>query len=72
MAAPTNAQNVKKALAYTEPSTHGTFRTSRNVRPESAMRIKADIADAYSRSAPTLLAQNSDWSVEARSGAGCE
>jgi hypothetical protein len=24
-------QNVKKALANTEPSTHGTFRTSRDV-----------------------------------------
>jgi hypothetical protein len=24
MAAPTNAANVKKALAYSEPSTHGT------------------------------------------------
>jgi hypothetical protein len=28
-------QNVKKALANTEPSTHGTFRTSRDVRLES-------------------------------------
>jgi hypothetical protein len=27
MAAPTNAANVKKVLANTEPSTHGTFRT---------------------------------------------
>ena len=27
MAAPTNAANVKKALANSEPSTHGTFRT---------------------------------------------
>ena len=27
MAAPTNATNVKKALANSEPSTHGTFRT---------------------------------------------
>ena len=25
MAAPTNAANVKKALANTEPSTHGTY-----------------------------------------------
>src|SRR5450759_5687791 len=28
MAAPTNAANVKKALANSEPSTHGTKRTS--------------------------------------------
>jgi hypothetical protein len=27
MAAPTNAANVKKALANSEPSTHGTYRT---------------------------------------------
>jgi hypothetical protein len=27
MAAPTNAANVKKALANSEPSTHGTKRT---------------------------------------------
>jgi hypothetical protein len=27
MAAPTNAANVKKALANSEPSTHGTFET---------------------------------------------
>jgi hypothetical protein len=32
MAAPTNAANVKKALANSEPSTHGTKRTSRHVR----------------------------------------
>jgi hypothetical protein len=36
-------QNVKKALANTEPSTHGTFRTWRNVRSESVMRTKADV-----------------------------
>jgi len=29
-------QNVKKALANPEPSTHGTKRTSGNVRPMSA------------------------------------
>jgi hypothetical protein len=32
MAAPTNAANVKKVLANAEPSTHGTSRTSRDVR----------------------------------------
>ena len=35
-------QNVKKALANPEPSTHGTFRTCRNVRVESAIGGKAD------------------------------
>ena len=38
-------QNVKKALANSEPSTHGTKRTCRDVRLESAMRSKADIAE---------------------------
>ena len=37
-------QNVKKALANTEPSTHGTTRTSRDVQLESVMRSRADIA----------------------------
>ena len=32
MAAPTNAANVKKALANSEPSTHGTNAKSRDVR----------------------------------------
>jgi hypothetical protein len=32
MAAPTNAVNVKKALANSEPSTHGTNRNSSDVR----------------------------------------
>ena len=32
MAAPTNAANVKKALANSEPSTHGTYATSTDVR----------------------------------------
>jgi hypothetical protein len=36
-------QNVKKVLANPEPSTHGTFRTSRDVRLESGMRTKADV-----------------------------
>jgi hypothetical protein len=31
MAAPTNAANVKKAVANTEPSTHDTLRTFGNV-----------------------------------------
>ena len=35
-------QNVKKALANPEPSTHGTKRTWRDVRLESVMRSRAD------------------------------
>jgi len=35
--------SVKKTLANSEPSTHGTSRTSEDVRPESAKRAKADI-----------------------------
>jgi hypothetical protein len=31
-------QNVKKVLANTEPSTHGTFETCRDVRQESVVR----------------------------------
>jgi hypothetical protein len=34
---------VKISLANPEPSTHGTFRTWRDVRLESAMRSKADV-----------------------------
>jgi hypothetical protein len=40
-------QNVKKALANPEPSTHGTKRTSRDVRFESAMHNKADIHQCH-------------------------
>jgi hypothetical protein len=39
-------QNVQKALANSEPSTHGTSRTSRDVRLESEKSAKADIAQA--------------------------
>jgi hypothetical protein len=43
MAAPTNAANVKKVLANSEPSTHGTKQTSRHVRSNVANGVKADI-----------------------------
>jgi hypothetical protein len=46
MAAPTNAAYVKKVLANSEPSTHGTFRTWRDVRLESVNRLKADMISA--------------------------
>jgi hypothetical protein len=37
-------QNVKKVLANPEPSTHGTKRTSRDVRNLVAIGRKADMA----------------------------
>jgi len=43
MAAPTNAANVKKALANGEPSTHGTSRKWRYAQLGSAVRSKASI-----------------------------
>ena len=36
-------QNVKKALANSEPSTHGTKRTSNDVRNPVAIRGRTDI-----------------------------
>src|SRR5450756_1100842 len=36
-------QNVKKALANPEPSTHGTKQTWRNIEVESVMSSKADV-----------------------------
>jgi hypothetical protein len=38
-------QNVKKVLANPEPSTHGTFRTWRDVRSLVAVGGKPDIAN---------------------------
>ena len=43
MAAPTNAANVKKVLANSEPSTHGTKRTYRVALHMSAFGGKADM-----------------------------
>ena len=42
MAAPTNAAYVKKALANSEPSTHGTKLPTWDVRPTVAIGGKAD------------------------------
>jgi hypothetical protein len=39
-------QNVKKALANPEPSTHGTNRASSDVRSQVANGTKADMARA--------------------------
>ena len=47
MAAPTNSANVKISLANSEPSTHGTKRTSRCTQPMSAFGGKADIDWKY-------------------------
>jgi hypothetical protein len=44
MAAPTKAANVKKVLANSEPSTHGTKRTYRVALHLPAFGGKADIA----------------------------
>ena len=40
MAAPTKAANVKKVLANSEPSTHGTKQTSVCVVTMSALKVK--------------------------------
>src|SRR6266404_4682539 len=42
-AAPTNPANVKKALANSEPSTHGTNRSSRNSHRMSVVGGKAEV-----------------------------
>ena len=52
MAAPTNAANVKKVLANSEPSTHGTKRTSKGYHRTSAFGVRADIC---TQSHQTLL-----------------
>jgi len=39
-------QNVKKALANPEPSTHGTFRTKTNRLTVSVRGVRADLANA--------------------------
>jgi hypothetical protein len=47
MAAPTNAAYVKKALANSEPSTHGTNPTSKSVRRTSAIRGNTDVTQTF-------------------------
>ena len=56
MAAPTNAANVKKALANSEPSTHGTKRTCPSRRSMSAYWGRAEVRDA--REATTAIGAN--------------
>jgi hypothetical protein len=43
MAAPTKPANVKKALANSEPSTHGTNAKCRNVRFRAAVGVIPDV-----------------------------
>jgi hypothetical protein len=43
MAAPTKPANVKITLANSEPSTHGTALTSRDVRHSSAYEAEAEM-----------------------------
>jgi hypothetical protein len=52
MAAPTNAAHVKKVLVNSEPSTHGTFETSTDVRYLAAFRDKADISQRFAGAIP--------------------
>ena len=47
MAAPTKAANVKKVLANSEPSTHGSKRTWASAPHMSAFGSKADILSGY-------------------------
>ena len=47
MAAPTKAANVKKALANSEPSTHGRKRTFRLSLSMSAFGVRADIGSGW-------------------------
>jgi hypothetical protein len=47
MAAPTKPANVKKALANSEPSTHGTFETLYDVQVQSAIAPDSDISPTF-------------------------
>src|SRR5262245_42998340 len=49
MAASTNAATVKKALANSEPSTHGTKRTCRGLPADVRFRGRADVAQITAR-----------------------
>jgi hypothetical protein len=56
-------QNVKKALANSEPSTHGTSRTWRDVGLESVMRSRTDVSqrgppDQIQRKTPQRSAEH--------------
>src|SRR5258706_13755934 len=68
----TMLQNVKKVLANPEPSTHGTKRTWRDVRHESAFGGKAE--NIYSARVFRLLThcrqQASAWRRRAARGQG--
>jgi hypothetical protein len=59
-------QNVKKALANSEPSTHGTSRTCLNFRVESAFGWKAEVGSRDSER--QLLALSRQSSVDISGG----
>ena len=63
MAAPTNAANVKKALANSEPSTHGTKRTCRPVSRMSAFGGGPDVVKIAATAAfdPGCVKTRSGW-----------
>jgi|HubBroStandDraft_6_1064221.scaffolds.fasta_scaffold1095969_1 hypothetical protein len=48
-------QNVKKALANTEPSTHGTSRTCDDANGTSAVEARADMRRVFVRASPGRL-----------------
>ena len=58
MAAPTNAAFVKKVLANSEPSTHGTFRNSDADERMSAVEGKSGRERARSFEAPGIMFPN--------------
>jgi hypothetical protein len=78
MAAPTNAANVKKALANSEPSTHGTFETCRPFQKMSVVRrdlvYVASATGSLYRSPLTIMAQTIRASLlaSAMASSGCQ
>ena len=62
MAAPTNAANVKKVLANSEPSTHGTAATCGHVAAMSGLVVKrtSNEADLRSESDPLRILQRAE------------
>src|SRR5258705_13029389 len=54
MAAPTNAAHVKKVLANSEPSTHGTNRTCKDASAMSASLIGRSGSSAFRLSTTTV------------------
>jgi hypothetical protein len=55
MAAPTNAANVKKVLANSEPSTHGTKRTWQRKQSSSPFSSSYPLQQPFRRALDLLL-----------------